>query len=285
MKLANLGGRPYLVNGDLGLDVAAASEGRFYSAQAVLTAWVEFGAWARTVPDTSPRWRTLPDSVPLGPPVPRPGVIWAAGLNYGKHRHEALDLAAGEDHGLPETFLKSPRAITGPTSPIVLPSGTVDYEVELVAVVGVRASRVARADAMAHVAGFMVGQDVSDRSFQYSAVPQLSMAKSFETFAPTGPYLVSTDEMPDFADAAIECRLNGELVQSDVLGSMVRSVAELVELFSRVTPLEPGDLIFCGTPSGVGHRRVPPRFLVPGDEVVSSIGGIGVMRNQCVAPD
>jgi len=282
MKLANLGGRPYLVDGKRTLDVSAASEGRFSSNDVVLTAWTEFESWARSVRD--PQWEPMPDA-PSGPPVPNPGVIWAAGLNYGHHRREALGLGGGEDHGLPETFLKSPRAVTGPTSNIELPSNTVDYEVELVIVIGDKASRVARRDAMGYVAGFMVGQDVTDRAMQYAAVPQLSMSKSFQTFAPMGPYLVSVDELLALEDAVIECRLNGELMQSDVLGSMLRGVPELIELFSGVAPLEPGDLIFCGTPSGVGHRRTPKRFLVPGDEVVSSIAGIGTIRNVCVAAD
>jgi 2-keto-4-pentenoate hydratase/2-oxohepta-3-ene-1,7-dioic acid hydratase in catechol pathway len=283
VKLANLGGLPYLVEGESSLDVKTASRGRFPSNDAVIADWTEFQSWAGSVPDA--QWQAVPDA-PFGPPVPNPGVIWAAGLNYGKHRREALNLAdREEDHGLPETFLKSPRAVTGPMSEIRLPSGTVDFEVELVIVIGAMADHVTRSEAMDYVAGFMVGQDVTDRALQYATVPQLSMGKSFQTFAPLGPYLVTVDQIGNLEDAVIESRLNGELMQSDVLGSMLRGVPELVELFSGVGPLVPGDLIFCGTPSGVGHRRTPPRFLVPGDEVVSSIGGIGVMRNLCVAAE
>jgi len=166
---------------------------------------------------------------------------------------------------------------------VELPSATTDFEVELVAVIGRDADRVSAAQAMEHVAGFMVGQDISNRGLQYGPPMQLMLAKSFRTFAPTGPVFVSRDEVPDCQDLQMRCEVNGETQQEASTASMLYTVAQLVELFSAVSTLRPGDLLFCGTPAGVGFRQDPPRYLQPGDVIRSEISGIGRLENRCVA--
>jgi 2-keto-4-pentenoate hydratase/2-oxohepta-3-ene-1,7-dioic acid hydratase in catechol pathway len=136
-----------------------------------------------------------------------------------------------------------------------------------------------------HVAGLTLGQDYSERDVQMrGAVPQFALGKSYPGFAPTGPVLVTPDEFPNREDLAIECEVNGEVVQTSRTSQLVFPVAELVSILSHVCPLLPGDLIFTGTPGGVGFSRSPARYLRPGDQVVTRIAGIGEMRQRCVAP-
>jgi 2-keto-4-pentenoate hydratase/2-oxohepta-3-ene-1,7-dioic acid hydratase in catechol pathway len=160
----------------------------------------------------------------------------------------------------------------------------VDWEVELVAVIGREASGVSEDAAWSHIAGFTVGQDLSERVSQmHGGAPQFSLAKSFPGFAPMGPALVTVDELADPADLSIVCRLNGEEVQTARTTDMVFSVPELVARLSRVVTLLPGDVIFTGTPPGVGFGRSPQRFLSDGDVLESSIEGVGEMRHTFVA--
>jgi 2-keto-4-pentenoate hydratase/2-oxohepta-3-ene-1,7-dioic acid hydratase in catechol pathway len=184
----------------------------------------------------------------------------------------------------PATFTKFPTCITGPCADIELPPGAVDWEVELVVVIGVRAHRVAEDQAWRHVAGLTVGQDLSERLLQWSAGGQFSLGKSFPGFGPMGPCLVTPEGLANPDDLAIGCTVNGEVVQKSRTSDMVFSVARLIAELSAVLPLLPGDVIFTGTPAGIGATRKPPRFLQPGDTLVSAIEGLGELRNRCIAP-
>lgn len=277
MRLANLAGRLVLTTGDRALDVEAASAGRFSSdPQAVFAHWDEFREWAGTV-DLSAA--TPFDPHELGSPVPRPPQLFAIGLNYRDHAEEV-----GLDVELPVVFTKYVSSITGPFADIPHPGGDVDWEVEMVAVIG-RGGRAIDADhAWEHVAGVTIGQDISERITQHlGVVPQFSLGKSFPHFTPMGPVLVTPDEFADPDDIALECLVNGEVMQRSRTSTMISSVPRLIAKLSSIATLLPGDAIFTGTPSGVGLGMNPPRFLQVGDEVVTRIDGIGELRNRVVA--
>jgi 2,4-diketo-3-deoxy-L-fuconate hydrolase len=181
-------------------------------------------------------------------------------------------------------FTKFPTSITGPNATVELPSGNVDWEVELVVAIGRRAHRVSEEAAWGHVAGLMVGQDLSERVVQLAGpVPQFSLGKSYPGFAPLGPALVTVDEISHPDDLELDCRLGDEVLQAGRTGDMIFSVSELIARLSAVCPLLPGDIIFTGTPSGVGNARDPKRFLPPGGVLTSHIEGIGELRNALVA--
>ena len=217
------------------------------------------------------------EQVAIGAPVPRPSKIVCVGLNY-------VDHAAETEMELPQVpllFAKLPNSITGPESVIELPPLTrkLDYEAELAVVIGAPARDVAPGEALGVVGGYMNLNDVSARDVQLDEGGQWTRGKSFDTFAPTGPFVLSADEVDDPQDLSIACRLNGETVQSSSTAQMVFSVAELVAFISRSTTLLPGDIIATGTPPGVGMGRRPPLYMADGDEVVVAIAGLGELRN------
>ncbi len=275
MKLANVNRRAALVLGDEIADVATASGGRFGpDPMSAYAEWDEFRAFADTVSQGS---APLVEA-DLGNPVPAPRQVFAIGLNYRSHAEES---GMGEP-AAPATFTKFPACLAGPFDDVALPNDTVDWEVELVVVMGSRADRIGEADAWRHVAGLTVGQDVSDRTLQFAAGSQFSLGKSWRGFGPMGPWLVSTDEFGDPDDLALGCAVNGEKMQDARTADLIFSVPRLVAELSAVVPLLPGDVIFTGTPAGVGAVRQPPRFLRPGDLLESWIEGIGTIRNRCV---
>jgi 2-keto-4-pentenoate hydratase/2-oxohepta-3-ene-1,7-dioic acid hydratase in catechol pathway len=222
------------------------------------------------------------DTSRLGPPVPRPPQVFGIGLNYRDHAAEA-GLTLPER---PMVFTKFPASVTGPGGTIIRPAGSVDFETELVAVIGRRAEYVPAAEAWAYVAGFTAGQDLSERELQTSGPPpqQYNMGKSYRGFAPIGPALVTLDEFADPADLELGCQVNGRQMQKARTGDMIFSIPQLVEFLSAILPLLPGDLIFTGTPSGIGWARKPPELLQIGDELVTWVEGIGEMRHRFVAP-
>lgn len=281
MRIANLAGRLALIVDGQALDVERASAGRFAAdPQAVYARWAEFRAWAPTATG-DPAPITLAPFTPaeLGPPAPRPAQVLAIGLNYRDHAAEAGLIPPDS----PAVFTKFVSSFTGPVGDVVLPGPTVDWEVELVAVIGAEARDVAAADGWAHVAGLTVGQDLSERTVQLAGpAPQFSLGKSFPGFSPTGPWLVTPDELTDPDDLALGCSVNGESVQKGRTSDLVFSVPELIARLSAVLTLHPGDVIFTGTPAGVGHARTPQRFLTAGDELVSTIDGIGELRHRFV---
>jgi 2,4-didehydro-3-deoxy-L-rhamnonate hydrolase len=286
MRLANIGGRPSLVVAGGYRDVAAASDGRYDGYDAVFADWPGFRAWAETVTGDAP---DTTGEVEVGPAAPRPRQVFGVGFNYAAHVAE-LSAPAGtsapgepEAKALPLIFTKFPSSITGPTGDVELPDAYSDFEVELVVAIGTAADRVSVDDAWSHVAGLLVGQDISARRVQFRGPEQHVIAKSFRTFAPLGPYLVTPDELPDPTDLRLQCWVNGDLRQSASTLDMIYPVAELVALLSAVTTLLPGDLIYTGTPAGVGGLENPPRYLAPGDVIVSEVEGLGRTENHCVA--
>ena len=276
MRIANLDGRLVLVTHKGCIDVNAASRGRLPAdPQLAYGRWDELLDWAQTADGET---QDLDESR-LGPPAPRPSQVFAIGLNYAGHAAEA-GVAIPQ---APSVFTKFPTSIGAPSATVSLPSDHVDWEVELVAVIGRRAHRVAEAHAWAHVAGLTVGQDLSERKIQNRPpVPQFSLGKSFPGFGPIGPVLATPDEFADPDDLAISGTLNGVEVQRARTSDLVFSVGALVSRLSAVVPLLPGDLIFTGTPAGVGLMRDPATFLRPGDELLSEIESIGVMRTGFV---
>jgi 2-keto-4-pentenoate hydratase/2-oxohepta-3-ene-1,7-dioic acid hydratase in catechol pathway len=280
MRIANLNGRLALVRAASAVDVAKASGGEFGpDPQAVYERWPEFVAWAASA--------DLPPGEPfaeadLGSPAPTPRQVFAIGLNYREHADESgFAVPAGE----PPVFTKFPSCVTGPYGHIELPpGGHTDWEVELVAVIGRRAHRVSAEDAPSYLAGYAVGQDLSERRLQLAATPpQFSLGKSLPCFGPIGPWLVTLDEFPDPNDLRLSCAVNGEQMQQGRTRDLIYPVPELVRRLSASVPLLPGDVIFTGTPAGVGLGRTPPRWLRPGDELVSRIDGIGELRHRFVA--
>jgi 2-keto-4-pentenoate hydratase/2-oxohepta-3-ene-1,7-dioic acid hydratase in catechol pathway len=258
------------------VDVEKASAGRFAADPLdALGRWSEFCGWAAACADEGQPYAVAR----LGPPVPRPRQVFGIGLNYHAHAAEA---SVDAPEGMPPTFTKFPSSLAGPVGELRLPPGSVDWEVELVVVIGREAAGATEASAWDHVAGLCVGQDYSERQKQTAGpVPQFSLGKSHAGFAPFGPHLVSIDEVATPDDLAIECTVNGEIVQKDRTSSMIFPVPALIERLSSVVTLYPGDVIFTGTPSGVGMARTPPVFLKAGDEVVSRIEGLGELRQVC----
>lgn len=278
VRLANHGGRTALVVGDRLVDIATRSGTLPADPMAALERWDELVAWSSDV-DAQPD-DPLVDPDALGPCVPRPSKVFGVALNYRKHAEEtgaALPAA-------PSVFTKFPSCLCGPAADIVLPSAFVDWEVELVVVMGRRGTRVSEDAALDHVAGYCVGQDFSERRVQMGDGnrPQFSLGKSYDTFGPIGPAVVSLDALSDPNDLALRCEVDGEVVQDSRTSDLIFSVPELVAYLSGICTLAPGDLIFTGTPSGVGVARRPPRFLEPGNVVTSTIEGLGTIRNRCV---
>ncbi len=274
MRIASARGRLTLLTDRGGIDVEKASKGLFPAdPQAVFDRWTEFRDWANgaTSGEASPIAEGSLES-----PVPRPKQVFGIGLNYRAHAAEA-NLPLPER---PATFTKFPSCITGPYADVTLPSGSVDWEVELVVVIGPRAYKVAEGAAWHHVAGLTVGQDLSERVVQWSAGGQFSLGKSFPDFGPTGPHLVTPDELPNRNDLELRCSVNGEIVQQSRTSDMVFDVSRLIAELSAILPLLPGDVIFTGTPAGIGATRKPPRFLKAGDVLETTIEGIGTIRNR-----
>ncbi len=223
-----------------------------------------------------------PREVRLGSPIGRPSKIICLGINYATHGSEG----GFKPPERPILFAKTPNALSGPFDPIVLPrsSGQVDWEVELAAVIGREGKRIRRADAMDYIAGFSVMNDVSGREAQFGD-PQWFRGKSFDTFAPLGPALVTPDEAGDVGDLALEAWVNGVVMQSDRTRHLIFDVPAILEFISEDITLLPGDIIATGTPSGVGIFRKPPVTLQPKDVVECRIETIGVIRNTVVGPE
>jgi 2-keto-4-pentenoate hydratase/2-oxohepta-3-ene-1,7-dioic acid hydratase in catechol pathway len=229
----------------------------------------------------------LPRGVPLGSvrllaPIPRPGKIIGVGRNYGAHAAEG-GLEAQER---PRLFTKVPSSVTGPGGAIEKPAivTKLDWEAEIAVVVGRSMRDVAAADALDHVAGYTLLNDVSAREFQFDvSPPQTSFAKSMDGFCPMGPWLVTTDEIADPGHLPLTCRVNGALMQDGNTRDMIFPIPEILSYVSRYITLEPGDIIATGTPDGVGAFRKPPMFLQPGDVVRIECPAIGVLENPVVA--
>jgi 2-keto-4-pentenoate hydratase/2-oxohepta-3-ene-1,7-dioic acid hydratase in catechol pathway len=221
------------------------------------------------------------DQVKLLAPIPDPAKIVCLGLNYADHAKEG-GVPIPKD---PILFSKYATALVGQEDPIVLPpvSTEVDFEAELVVVIGKRGRPRNDVEAMTYVAGYTIGHDVSARDWQLKKDgKQWMVGKTFDTFAPTGPHLVTADEIPDPHDLAIRLRLNGQTMQNSNTKEMIFTVGKVLAYLAQVFTLEAGDLVFTGTPPGVGFARKPPIYLKPGDIVEVEIEKIGMLRNHVV---
>jgi 2-keto-4-pentenoate hydratase/2-oxohepta-3-ene-1,7-dioic acid hydratase in catechol pathway len=220
------------------------------------------------------------DDVTLLAPVPRPPKFICVGLNYRDHAAEI----GMEIPKVPTIFSKFSNVVIGPGEPIVLPrvSERPDYEAELAFVIGPGGRRIPASRAMHHVFGYTIVNDVSARDFQM-ATSQWLMGKTFDTFAPMGPWIVTADEIADPHALDISLEIGGETLQSSNTRELIFKIPELIEFISSVVTLEAGDVVITGTPSGVGFMRKPPRFLKPGDEVSIHVGKIGTLRNPVIA--
>ncbi len=274
--------------GDAGAERPAVrlDDGRIVDVSSVVDeidgAWLDGGGiegLAARLAEGTGGFPTVDPTTRIGAPVARPGHIIAIGLNYADHAKEAgMDLPSE-----PVIFSKAPSSYSGPDDAVLIPRGSseTDWEVELGVVIGKRAEYLPdEATAMAHVAGYCICNDVSEREFQLRRGPTWIKGKSAKTFCPTGPWLVTCDEIPDPQSLAMTLTVNGEVRQSGSTGTMIFGVAHLVWYLSQFMELEAGDLISTGTPPGVGMGMKPPVFLKPGDVMELEIEGLGRQRQE-----
>ena len=220
------------------------------------------------------------DDVRFGPPLSRPSKIVCVGLNYAKHAAESgMDIPEE-----PVLFFKASSAIVGPFDPIVIPKGSekTDWEVELAVVIGQKASYVSEADAINHIAGYVLHNDVSERAYQLERSGQWVKGKSCDTFAPIGPFIATPDEIGDPNNLNLWLKLNGEEMQNSSTSDFIFNIQHVVSYISQFMTLLPGDIISTGTPFGVGLGLTPPRYLQDGDVVELGIEGLGVSKQTCV---
>lgn len=273
-RLGNVDGRGVLIAGDSYFDVEALG-GRSSDPMALLADPDTLSAMSSALGDAQPTG-DLAD-VTLGPPVPRPQKVFGVGLNYRAHAAEG----GREAPENPLVFTKFSSCIVGPTSDVEIRSGGCDYECELVVVIGRGGRDIAIADAWDHVVGLTTGQDISDRPAQFAShPPHFDLGKSFDTFGPIGPVVVSTDELDDRDAMHLVTEINGEVRQDGTTADLIFDVPTLVSYLSSFTTLVTGDLIFTGTPAGVGMAQ--EKWLADGDLITTRIDGIGEMNNRCV---
>ncbi|MEK9852778.1 MAG: fumarylacetoacetate hydrolase family protein [Flavobacteriaceae bacterium] len=234
--------------------------------------------WLEKNKDHCPK---VPDTVRLGAPMARPSKIICVGLNYAKHAEES----GMEPPKEPVLFFKASSAIVGPYDDIKLPKGSTktDWEVELAIVIGKKASYVSESEALTHVAGYVLHNDVSERAFQIERSGQWVKGKSCDTFAPLGPYIATADEIKDPNNLRLWLKLNGKRVQDSSTSDFIFNIQQVISYISQFMTLLPGDIISTGTPSGVGLGFDPPTYLTPGDEVELGVEGLGVSKQKVVA--
>lgn len=287
-----------VVRGEQIIDVAGAADrlgmGDLSGAASGMLALIAGGDPAREalaeVAERAPDEALLPlTSVELVAPIPRPRKnVFCVGRNYAEHAAESLR-AIGQEVKLPQfpnIFTKAVTAVTGPYSDISFDpsvSEKMDWEVELAVIVRAAGRQIARADAMRHVWGYTVLNDVSARDIQNRPGVQWFLGKSLDGSCPMGPWIVTADELPDPTNLRLRLLVNGVVKQEDTTANMLFDIPTLLAEISRGMTLEPGDILATGTPAGVGFARTPPEFLRPGDVMESEIEGIGAMRNRVVA--
>ena len=278
LSAADAGWRVGIMHGQAVVDVSkyVASDGRSYSSvRDLLPLLDELCVWASQQFETGNRVLSLEKLEP-GPPIPNPDKILCLGVNYRAHAAEAQQ----EIPVVPVVFAKFRNSLTGPTSPILLPrvSKLIDYEGELAVIIGKRCKAVSEQEALQHVAGYSIINDVTARDIQ-AQTSQWTAGKALDTFAPMGPGIVPASQIPDPQRLTLITRVNGQEVQHDSTANMIFSVAAAIAFLSSLMTLEPGDIIATGTPSGVGFKRTPPLFLQDGDVVEVEIERIGCLRN------
>lgn len=227
------------------------------------------------------KFPTINPDVRLGTPISNPGKIICVGLNYANHAKEA----GMEPPKEPILFFKATTSLCGPFDHLVIPKGSVksDWEVELNVVIEKKAQHVAKSEAMDYVAGFTLTNDYSEREWQLERGGQWVKGKSCDTFSPVGPYLVTKDEIPDPNNLGMWLKVNGEVKQQSSTKNYIFQIDEVVSYISQFMTLMPGDMIFTGTPPGVGMGFNPPQFLQPGDVVELGIEGLGSSRQEAIA--
>jgi 2,4-didehydro-3-deoxy-L-rhamnonate hydrolase len=279
-RFANVEGRSALVD----------SDGQWFDASKVshgvispdpMSAWLQLDALHQAtsaIADASPDG-TISDSS-IRPPIPSPRSVFAVGLNYQSHAEESK-------MRLPEAplvFTKFPSCLIGAHDTVILGGITDDYEAELVVVIGHGGRLIRREDAWHHVGGLTVGQDISDRTLQFAAEPaHFDLGKSRDTYGPIGPVIVSTDSFADPGDLLVTCDVNGDRRQEDRTSNLLFDIPTLISYLSGILTLSPGDLIFTGTPEGVGAASL--QFLGDADLITTTIEGIGTLTNRCLAPE
>jgi 2,4-didehydro-3-deoxy-L-rhamnonate hydrolase len=283
MRIANLAGRATIVTDSGLIDIALASNGAFSASVDKCVAQLDtLRTWYQSAQPAATSETTAQDlygDSRLGPVVVHPQQILAVGLNYRHHANEMKMELPGE----PMVFTKFVSSLCGPNDELPVRGETTDFEAELVIIIGTRSRDLAQDQALGAVAGYCVGQDYSERTLQRRGpTPQYSLAKSYRNFTPVGPWLTTADEVTDPNDLNISCRVNGIQYQDSTTGDMIFSVAEIVSYLSTIVELRPGDLIFTGSPHGVGQGQTPPVFLRPGDRVVTAIERLGQIENSAV---
>jgi 2,4-diketo-3-deoxy-L-fuconate hydrolase len=277
-RFACKNGRAQVVASDGTLvDLAEASTGKFSSEPIdAFRRWNEVREFAATV---SGGGASL-DQAELDAPSPWPLQVFGIGLNYRAHAEESgMPIPAQ-----PLTFTKFSSSIAGPNADIPIPSPTVDWEAELVVVIAEGGRDIPREKAWDAIAGIAVGQDISDRALQMATQPpQFNLGKSRKNFSPFGPWLVDARDVPNRDAMHMRCTVNGEEVQNTITDDLIFSVPDIVAYLSGIVQLLPGDVIFTGTPAGVGGSRKPPVFLKPGDVLETTIEGIGTTVNRCTS--
>ncbi len=281
LKLASVQGRAQFVIGASDsfrvVDVEMSSDGTLpHDPMACFSVWDALALHAQSL--------NITDGVPcsleqLDSPIPRPRQLFAVGLNYKLHAQEMNSPLPST----PLTFAKFQSSINTPCGDIQLVGETCDYESELVIVIGTGGINIAQADAWQHIAGITAGQDISDRTLQYSGVPpQFSLGKSRTSFTPMGPWVTDMQDNASRDNLRLTCSVNGETRQDTMTNDMIFDVSEIVSYLSGICQLFPGDAIFTGTTAGVGHGRKPPIYLQCGDIIETTLEGVGTIRNRCV---
>jgi 2,4-didehydro-3-deoxy-L-rhamnonate hydrolase len=281
MKLANIANRPAIVKDGRALDIATASKGRIEPHLGVLSDLSLHGE-LRNLADSAAEtdWRHF-DRRDLGR-VSRPYKAIGVALNYRGHAEES-NLPIPDE---PSVFAKFASSVVGPYDPIVIPPAfdKVDYEAEVVIVMGATGRNISEHDAWSYVAGVTAGQDISDRKEQWrKPINQFTLPKSYDTFSPIGPYLVTLDEFEDIDDIEVVGHVDDLEVQRGRTSDLIFSVPELIAWLSKRVTFEPGDLIFTGTPAGCGVRRTPRLYLRDGMVLRTEVAGVGTMENPVVA--
>lgn len=278
-RFANIGGRAALVDFDGGWFDAERISGGVVSSDP-MEAWLQLDNLHQA---TSKITDARPDGkmsvADVRPPIPSPRSVFAVGLNYQAHADEGKMKVPD----VPLIFTKFPSCLAGPNDPVILGGGTDDYEAELVVVIGRGGRHIRLEDAWGHVGGLTVGQDISDRALQFAAEPaHFDLGKSRDTYGPIGPVVVSIDSFANPADLLLTCQANGERRQQDRTSNLIFDVPTLISYLSGILTLSPGDLIFTGTPEGVGAASL--HFLADEDVITTTIEGIGTLTNRCRQP-
>jgi len=281
LRLANLKGRAQFIVGDIAspraIDVATASNNSLSADPMQCFAhWDALKKLAATLDTSTGSPVAIAD---LSCPVPQPRQMFAVGLNYRQHAAEM----GSPLPPLPLVFAKFQSSLNSPTGNIEIQSETVDYESELVIIVGKGGRNIVEASAWDHIAGLCAGQDVSDRGLQYMGTPpQFSLGKSRVGYSPIGPWVTDMSNNDKRDDLQLGCTVNGEQRQDTQTSDMIFGIAHIVSYMSTIVELFPGDVIYTGSPFGVGHGRKPQVYLKPGDVVETTLEGVGTITNRCI---